>query len=98
MSFLYYLFNFFKNKLIAYACGSTFLELSKKDFERLSFVCPNMEEQKAISSVLSTSDKEIETLQQKLNHLKKEKKVLMQQLLTGKRRVTIDDEEEVAHA
>ena len=98
VSFLYYLFNFFKNKLIAYACGSTFLELSKKDFERLSFVCPNMEEQKAISSVLSTSDKEIETLQQKLNHLKKEKKVLMQQLLTGKRRVTIDDEEEVAHA
>ena len=89
VNFLYYLFNFFKNKLIAHACGSTFLELSKKDFERLSFVCPSMEEQQAISSILSTADKEVETLQQKLAHLKQEKKALMQQLLTGKRRVVL---------
>lgn len=51
---------------------------------------PSIEEQKTISSVLNLSDQEIELLQQKLNHLKQEKKALMQQLLTGKRRVKVD--------
>jgi len=39
--------------------------------------------------VLSTADQEITALQQKLHALKQEKKALMQQLLTGKRRVKI---------
>lgn len=44
-------------------------------------------EQNKIATVLTVSDQEIATLTQKLNHLKQEKKALMQQLLTGKRRV-----------
>jgi type I restriction enzyme S subunit len=39
--------------------------------------------------VLSAADREIEILQQKLDGLKQEKKALMQQLLTGKRRVKV---------
>ncbi len=52
---------------------------------------PPLPEQQKIASILSTADKEIETLQQKLDCLKQEKKALMQQLLTGKRRVNVDE-------
>lgn len=52
-----------------------------------------LEEQQKIASVLSAADKEIEIIQQKLKCLKEEKKALMQQLLTGKRRVKVDEEE-----
>ncbi|WP_256474003.1 hypothetical protein [Microbulbifer okhotskensis] len=39
----------------------------------------------------NSADREIETLQQKLDCLKQEKKALMQQLLTGKRRVQVEE-------
>lgn len=48
-------------------------------------------EQQKIASVLTAADKEIELLNAKLAHLKQEKKALMQQLLTGKRRVKVDE-------
>jgi type I restriction enzyme S subunit len=51
-------------------------------------------EQQKIAQVLSTADAEIANLQAQLDKLKLEKKALMQQLLTGKRRVRLDDEEE----
>lgn len=54
---------------------------------------PCVEEQQKIVAVLCNADKEITALQQKLDALKQEKKALMQQLLTGKRRVKIDDKE-----
>ncbi|MCB5359278.1 MULTISPECIES: restriction endonuclease subunit S [Vibrio] len=47
-------------------------------------------EQQKIASVLTSADKEIEVLQSKLAHFKQEKKALMQQLLTGKRRVNVE--------
>jgi type I restriction enzyme S subunit len=47
------------------------------------------EDQNAIAACLSNAEKEIEVLQQQLADLKQEKKALMQQLLTGKRRVKI---------
>lgn len=58
-----------------------------KEFSQIHVPLPPLEEQKKIANVLSTSDQEITTLQQKLGALKREKKALMQQLLTGKRRV-----------
>jgi type I restriction enzyme S subunit len=48
---------------------------------------PLLEEQQKIASVLSVADQDIAALQKKLDALKQEKKALMQQLLTGKRRV-----------
>ena len=65
-------------------------------FSNLVIGLPSIEEQQKIASALSTSDKEIDTLQQKLTHLKQEKKALMQQLLTGKCRVIVDNETEAA--
>ena len=54
-----------------------------------SFSLPALAEQKRIAAVLSAADAEISTLEKKLACLKDEKKALMQQLLTGKRRVSV---------
>ena len=62
-------------------------ELKEKDFK---YPVDIIEQQK-IASVLTTADQEIELLEAKLAHLKDEKKALMQQLLTGKRRVIVSE-------
>ena len=51
---------------------------------------PKIEEQEKIAQVLTLADQEIELYQQQLDKLKLEKKALMQQLLTGQKRVIID--------
>ncbi len=63
--------------------------INGNEYGVLPIVAPRLEEQVKIVSVLLTADKEIENLQQKLDCLRQEKKALMQQLLTGKRRVTL---------
>lgn len=55
--------------------------------EEWLFLFPTKKEQEAISKVLQTSDKEIQILKNKLDKLKEQKKGLMQQLLTGKKRL-----------
>ncbi|HGX9299790.1 TPA: restriction endonuclease subunit S [Escherichia coli] len=62
-------------------------ELKEKDF-RLPL---DIKEQQKIVAVLSAADAEISTLEKKLACLRDEKKALMQQLLTGKRRVKVDE-------
>jgi type I restriction enzyme S subunit len=66
--------------------------LSLKDVNGLTILLPSLEEQEKISTALFNADKEIELLEQQLADLKQEKKALMQQLLTGKRRVKVDEE------
>jgi len=62
------------------------------DFEQwYKFELPPLAEQRKIARILTIANREIETLQQKLACLKQEKKALMQQLLTGKRRVKVDE-------
>lgn len=68
------------------------LNVKPADFMALAIIAPQLNEQQKIASVLTAADKEIEVLQAKLAHFKQEKKALMQQLLTGKRRVKIDEE------
>ncbi|HBC5067530.1 restriction endonuclease subunit S [Proteus mirabilis] len=64
-----------------------------KDLEVMKLRVPKIEEQQKIASVLTAADKEIELLEAKLAHFKQEKKALMQQLLTGKRRVKVTETE-----
>ncbi|MGF1763793.1 restriction endonuclease subunit S [Aliivibrio kagoshimensis] len=64
--------------------------LSIKVLEDFEILVPPYLEQQKIASVLTVADKEIEVLETKLSHFKQEKKALMQQLLTGKRRVVVD--------
>jgi type I restriction enzyme, S subunit len=59
---------------------------------------PPLPEQQKIAAVLTAADNEIELLQNKLAFLKQEKNALMQQLLTGKRRVKINATEECMDA
>ncbi|WEQ54080.1 restriction endonuclease subunit S (plasmid) [Komagataeibacter oboediens] len=51
---------------------------------------PPSPEQKAIAAVLTTADEEITAIESDLTRLRQEKKALLQQLLTGKRRVKVD--------
>ena len=87
--FVFYIIELCKNKLIAWAGTTAVPILNKSSFEKIKFLVPELLEQQKIASVLSTADCEIEALQQKLDCLKQEKKALMQQLLTGKLRVTV---------
>ncbi len=67
--------------------------LKYRNFSKIKWCVPGVNEQKAIANVLSVSDREIRALKAKLNCVKQEKKYLMQQLLTGKRRVKVDQQE-----
>ncbi|WP_417377281.1 restriction endonuclease subunit S [Gimesia maris] len=53
------------------------------------FLLPPIEEQRAITKTLETAEAEIALLQQRVEKLKRQKKGLMQQLLTGKTRVKL---------
>ncbi|MBB1440280.1 restriction endonuclease subunit S [Shewanella sp. SG41-4] len=67
--------------------------ISYKYFSEIKLPKPSLEEQQKIASVLTSADKEIGLLETKLAHLKYEKKALMQQLLTGRRRVKLQSKE-----
>ncbi|OTS53357.1 restriction endonuclease subunit S [Acinetobacter pittii] len=69
--------------------GATRSNLSKSQLMNLELELPCLNEQEKIANVLSLADQEIEILQKKLDLLKQEKKALMQQLLTGKKRVKV---------
>ena len=51
-------------------------------------------ERDQIAVVLSAATGEIEILENQLTALRQEKSALMEQLLTGKRRVTVDERED----
>jgi len=69
------------------ARGDGLLNVSKKDFFKLNIPFPKLKEQKAIGLILEVVDEEINTSSQHLESLKHQKKGLMQQLLTGQKRV-----------
>lgn len=91
--FIHYLYLSDKTKYFiqSIAAGAAQLNISIKDLRNLKVYIPlDLGEQQKIASVLNTADREIELLTQKIEHLKIEKRALMQQLLTGKRRVKVD--------
>ena len=64
-------------------------QISYEDFCFVKIPYPRIEEQKAISAILIQAEKEIELAKEKLSNLQSQKRGLMQQLLTGKKRVSI---------
>ncbi|WP_313473172.1 restriction endonuclease subunit S [Rouxiella badensis] len=88
--YIYQLLTFRQNKIYSLQSGGAQPHIYPKDLESLSFFIPPLREQKYISSVLAVCDKEVVILEKQLHHLKQEKKALMQQLLTGKRRVNME--------
>lgn len=89
-----YLLYFFKS-----AKGKNLLELAspggagrnktlgQSEFLKLKIPVPSIEEQKKIVRLLNAADKEIELQKKKIEAIKLQKKGLMQQLLTGKKRL-----------
>ena len=57
----------------------------------VAIMAPTVEEQHAIATVLATADADIKGLKTQLSTLHQEKSALMQQLLTGKRRVQLEE-------
>ena len=97
-SFLNYLFSMQKTRYYFFtlATGATRFGLSVGGINYAHFSIPKIEEQQKIAAVLSAVDAEISVLEKKLACLKDEKKALMQQLLTGKRRVKVEVEDTVS--
>lgn len=87
--FLYQWLLNFEDKWDSFSQGSTFESVNSDDINNLKIKSPSFSEQQKIAAVLTTADQEIDNLRAQLNHLKQEKKALMQQLLTGKRRVKV---------
>lgn len=88
VDFIYYLFENNKKYLLSKAGITATNIISKKDFSAMIFKTPpTIEEQTAIAQILSDMDAEIEKLNQKLNKYKQIKQGMMQELLTGKRRL-----------
>ena len=88
--FLYQSLKLNELKIMNLRVGSGLPNIQKKAIDNFSFEYPiEIQEQQKIAEVLSTADREIELLTEKLEYLKAEKKALMQQLLTGKRRVKV---------
>lgn len=73
----------------AYSYGLTEdrLRLYFNDFKRIPWELPSLPEQKKIADILSTWDRAIETTEKLLAAAEKQKQALMEQLLTGKRRL-----------
>jgi len=88
--FIFYYIGYYRYYFLAQAVGSTVKSLRLPMFKKMPIKLPSEKEQEKIAFALTSADKEVELLKQQLSDLKQEKKALMQQLLTGKRRVTIN--------
>ena len=86
-NFIYYLFENTKAYLLSKAGITATNIISKQEFSKIIFLIPKKEEQTAIANIISEIDSEIETLKNKLNKYRQIKIGIMQELLTGKKRV-----------
>ena len=78
----------FVQKQVTDNLGATINQITNADFKKFNvIISPDKEEQTAIANVLSSMDKEIETLNTKLEKYRNLKTAMMQQLLTGKIRL-----------
>jgi type I restriction enzyme, S subunit len=67
--------------------GNSVVHISAANLAKLQFMRPPLDEQSAIGGLLLAADNEIKALELQRVSLSREKAALMQQLLTGKRRV-----------
>lgn len=67
--------------------SSTMVKINKPIVEKTPILLPPLREQTKIADILSTWDQAIETTEKLIENSKAQKKALMQQLLTGKKRL-----------
>jgi type I restriction enzyme S subunit len=85
--FLYYVLNSMQSTFNRLAQGSTFLEISKTQFEKMTIIWPSADERRLIASLMRTCDEQIESIGEAIEALRAQKRGLMQKLLTGEVRV-----------
>jgi type I restriction enzyme S subunit len=91
--FLYYLLQFWKPKFESIAMGSTIKTIGLPFFKQLHVPIPPMSEQEAIAGALKSTDLLIFAAERRLDATVAVKKGLMQDLLTGKVRVKLGEQE-----
>lgn len=89
MKFLYNMFysNILMGQINAIITGSNYPAINSNDIKNFSIPVPPLEEQKKIAEILSLWDKAIEQTKELIAYKEKQKKGLMQALLTGKKRL-----------
>ncbi|WP_413519105.1 restriction endonuclease subunit S [Psychrobacter glacincola] len=75
------------NRINSLSKGSTFKEISLEELRKVKLPIPPLPEQQKIAKILSTWDKAISTTERLIVNSTQQKKALMQQLLTGKKRL-----------
>jgi len=85
--FLYNWLQLNKGEFERQAVGSTIKTIGLPYFKKLTIAYPPYNEQKRIAEILSTWDRAIETTEKLIANSESQKKALMQQLLTGKKRL-----------
>lgn len=83
----YYLMYFFGKQAINNSVKACVDSLRLSTFTNMTIIHPTISEQTAIAEVLTAADREIDLAKEKLERLRRQKRGLMQQLLTGKKRV-----------
>lgn len=92
---VHYLFHYLKGKqerIMALRVGSGLPNIQKSDLETFSVILPDLSIQTAIARYLNALREEIDLLGQSLDALKRQKRGLMQKLLTGEWRVPVPEE------
>ncbi len=88
--FLYYSLKY-RSWLLKWWAGTTTTPIVKKSlFEKFPIPLPPLPEQKKISEILMAVDRKLDLLRQKKYHLQRLKKGLMNDLLTGRRRLKVE--------
>ena len=90
--FLIHLFDtkYFKKEVYR-NLGATINSINGNDLKKFKMPFPSLQTQTKIANILSSADKEIELLEKQLDKLKEQKKGLMQVLLSGKKRVKLEN-------
>jgi len=89
--YIYYSIEF-RSKLLRSYSGVAAVPIIKKSlFENIKIPLPQTEEQQKIAEILSTVDKKLELEKKRREKLQRIKKGLMEELLTGKKRVLIGE-------
>lgn len=79
--------NHIRHNIFKKAQGDTQIHVNFTDLKSIELNIPEEIEQKKIALVLSCVDKELNALEKQLTYLKKEKDALLQQVLTGNRKL-----------
>jgi len=87
--FYFYWFQKEKQRIESIGKGSTFKAITKDELSNIFIPFPSLPEQQKIAEILSTVDKRLVLLRNKKEKMERIKKGLMNDLLTGKRRVKV---------